>query len=322
MKSKYKSKALADLSAIGFNLSFLIENYPQQLKRIRLLSDMGESTITLRTPEEHEHPLQVAAQHVLRRACKLPIVQEYFGIPFHPTPSAYRYLINQESQALRHLPHAYITDELADYAVSVSFRNVSWLLPEMKTRERCELAIKQSIYAIECIPKEFITHEVAMAAVKKDGHLIEHVPEELMDKEIILEAIKGSRYALESIPEHLLFREAYEAMVSHHSDTLKKIPNSKIDYPLCLLAMKCSGEALYSVPQEFQTPELLESAVISFPECIAGIKKNLRTEKLNLLALSIDSHVIRYFTQYEAEKILNIMSKQKVSKSVNEIPSL
>lgn len=322
MKSKYKSKALADLSAIGFNLSFLIKNYPQQLKRIRLLSDMGESNITLRTPEEHEHPLQVAAQHVLRMACKLPIVQEYFGIPFHQTPSAYRYLLSQESQGLRHLPHAYITYELADYAVSASFRNFAWLLPEMKTRERCEIAFKKSIYAIEYFPKEFITHEMASDAVKKDGGLIRHVPKELLKKEFILQAVINSRYALESIPEHLLFREAYEAMVIHHTDTLKKLPKSQIDYPMCLLAMKRSGEALYSVPKEYHTHELLESAVISDPKCIAVIKESLRTEKLNLLALSIDSHVIRYFTPDEAQRLRTMLLKQELKKSVNDFPNL
>jgi hypothetical protein len=318
MKSKYKKKALNDLSAIGFNLSFLIENYPNALMRIRLLSDMGAFETKLRDPEENEHPLQVAAQHVIRRACKLPIIREYFGIPFHPTPKAYRYLITQETQALRHLPHDYVNDELADFAVCTSPRNLSFLAPEMITKQRCQLAMEKFVYSIDCIPKEYITREMAKAAIENDGFMVRHIPACILDEELILKAIENSKFALEHIPKELLFRGAYEKMVTHHNHGLKKIPKEAVDYPLCLLAMQQSGDSLYSVPKKFHTPELLEAAIRSSPASIQYIDDSLRTEQVCLLALSLNRDIADLFVPSHAQRLLTILDQRTLSPTLTD----
>jgi len=180
MTVNYKSKALKELTSMGFTIGFLIENYSNQLSRLRLLSDMGQLDVTLREPNDDEHPLQVAAQHVIRRACKFPIVLEYQGIPIPELPNTYRYLIKKDPSAIKKIPSCCYSNEFVDYAVSIAPRILGYIPKEMRTASRCQIATARSPYEIENVPKQHITHEMIMRAVEQDGYLIRHVHQVLL----------------------------------------------------------------------------------------------------------------------------------------------
>ena len=313
MATNYKSKALQELSLIGFTIGFLIENYSSQLGRLRLLSDMGELDPALRDPKDDEHPLQVAAQHIIRRACKLPVVLEYQGIPIPELPNTYRYLIKKDPSAIKKIPSCYYRDELVDYAVSIAPRILGYLPKELRTASRCEIATARSPYEIENVPKHHITHEMIVRAIEKDGYLIRHVYDAMLTEEIILKAIENSRFAIRVIPQNMLSRQAYEMAVKNHSDMLKYIPEEHLDYDLCLMAVKHCGDALYSVPDEFYSEELFLEAIKNYPLSLDYIPQPLRTEKLKLLALSLDIRVIDLFVPSEGRRLLDVLEARKAS---------
>ncbi len=321
MATNYKNKALQELSSIGFTISFLIENYSNQLGRLRLLSDMGQLDAALREPRDDEHPLQVAAQHIIRRACKLPVVLEYHGIPFPELPNAYRYLIEKDPSAIKKIPSCYYSDELVDYAVSIAPRILGYLPKELRTANRCEIATARSPYEIENVPKQHITHEMIMRAVEQDGYLIRHVYDAMLTEEIILKAIENSRFAIKVIPQKMLSRQAYETAVQNHSDMLKHIPKDHLDYNLCMIAIRHCGDALYSVPEAFYTNELFLAAIQSYPLSLDYIPEPLRTEELKLLALSLDIRVIDLLVPSEGKRLLDVLEARKANQHPEHSPN-
>jgi hypothetical protein len=150
--------------------------------------------------------------------------------------------------SLRFLPEDEI-DKLAKWKFD--------LIPDnLKTPERCLLAVKKDGDAIQYVPDELKTEDICKAAVQQNGYAIQHVPYDLITPEVCLAAVEQNGYALKYMPDELKTQD------------------------ICLAAIQQNGYAIQYVPDELKTKEM-------FFDIIKELRRNYHDEYNTRYILSL-----------------------------------
>lgn len=289
---KRRSIARFTLRQQGFTINHLIEQYPNELKRLKLACDMGDTGIELRPPREGEHFLGPAAHYILREACLLWRTTDCIaGIPLPDISSGNVRFCATATYALESLPS------------------------DQHTPECIMAALRINGSSLQCVKEEDQTREMILVAVRNNGRALEHVRKPI-DFEIALAAVYQSGMALSYIPASLRTREMCLLAVSKYGMAIAHVPHELLnDQTLCLLAVTNNGDAFTHVSRSMRTEELFIMAAKSSPWMIekfadlltedasfalvrhnpflmGNMPLNMRSYELCLLAAGIDGEAL------------------------------
>ena len=149
--SKYKKRrsiARFTLRQQGYTISHLIEQYPNELKRLKLACDMGDTGIELRPSRAGEHFLGPAAHYVLREACSFWRPKDCIaGIPLPDISSGNVRFCATTPHALESLPAYQHTQECIMAALSIDGNALQVVDQEILTQEMILLAVRNNCKA-------------------------------------------------------------------------------------------------------------------------------------------------------------------------------
>lgn len=205
----YQQIAIQDFKDMGITVDSLIEQYPQNLMRLKLACDMGISDISLPEDKEGHHLLYSAASTWIDLATVWPPQDSIAGIPV-PTPEkAIIFQIAKEAKGvnvLSEIPVRHQTEAIRLAEVKVYGMALEFIPVDQQTEEVRLLSVQGYGAAIRFIPAHQQSEAVRLAAVRKNGCAIQYIPIDQQSKAVRLSALKQSKFSQEYMPSEIAKR--------------------------------------------------------------------------------------------------------------------
>lgn len=226
--------------------------------------------------------------------------------------------VQENPKKIRHIPSAYITQELCDLVVKYDPHLVEYVPDRFINLQMFENVIDRGVslfYIIGVFRNEHFTEKICRKLLEKNGNYLKYIPREILTKDICELALlkspdgqcvkdippkfmdltmarcviekSGGKY-IQDIPKELLTRDLCEFAVVQKRGSLLRIPISKIDRSLCELAVKTDSFALEFVPCELVDEALCELALNTWNgRSIELVPNEYKTESLCQRAFDI-----------------------------------
>lgn len=288
---KFSSIARAELRRQGFTVSALITQYPNELKRLKLACDMGDTDFVLRAAREGEHFLAPAAYYVLHQATRLNPDAGCAGIPFPDTQGSIKRFCETAYSALDRLPPRFRTPEHVRAALKINGNALQYVDAENQTREMVLQAVRQNGRAL-AHADIMIDLEIALAAVFETGMALSYTPAVCRTREVCLLAVQSYGLAIAHVPQALLQDEAIcRAAVLNNGDAFRYVPNTYRTAELFIIAAKQSAWIIEK-HSYLLTPAVCSELVDHNPFLLGMLPLNMRSFSLCMQAVKLDGEAI------------------------------